>query len=207
MGAVLLQHHLCKKIQDGKIMIVLCTGVGRTGTSKVAGLLHNNCAVNMGTKWVRPPDNFNPQGYYEDLAFGRILENMLSNEVRNEEAIQQVKDMLAKEIEDRSSIYTRWGFKANTLFTCLPMVVDLLPEYPHIIRTKRPIHQTILSWVKTFRSPFKQCMTEVLLKEHLLDLMEEHYKMTTIHFDSNHRKTDMEILNELIQAIPGLRYT
>ena len=49
-------------------MIVLVIGPGRCGSSKMAELLHNKCNVNMGEQWVRPPDNFNPNGYYEDYA-------------------------------------------------------------------------------------------------------------------------------------------
>jgi len=186
-------------------VIVLVIGPGRCGSSTISRLLHEKCNINMGEKWVRPPDNFNPQGYYEDFAFGEILKNLLTARVNNEDAIKQVKDMLTEVITERVSKYTHWGFKANTLYTALPMVVDLLPEVPVIIRCRRPLHPTVLSWVKTFKSPFRQCLVEILLREHIMDMLSKEYIFTDIWFDR--QRTDKDLLDELcmIPHFPGYR--
>lgn len=184
--------------------IILVTGAGRTGSSTVAGLLHNHFNINMGEQWIRPPDNFNPKGYYEDLAFGNIIQNLLTDRVHNEDTMNQVLDMLKEVIAERDAKYTDWGFKANTLYTCLPFVIAALPKRPIIIRTRRPMHQTLLSWLKTFKTPFRQCMAELLLREHMMDLLESQgYPMHHIWFDSTHRKSD----DELIEEIRGILLT
>lgn len=188
-------------------MIVLPLGTGRSGTSKVAGLLHKHFHIHMGDKWARQPDNFNPEGYYEDYAFGEILKNFMADRVKDEDSLKQVYGMLEKEIQDRSSKYVDWGFKANTLYTCLPTVVSLLPEPPIIIRTKRPIHQIIYSWIKTFKQSYRNCMVEILLREHMIDLLSECYPMHVIQFDSTNRKSDEELLRELCYILNGRGYT
>jgi hypothetical protein len=189
-----------KEEWHGDQMIVLPTGPGRCGSSTVARCLHEFCNINMGEQWVRQPDNFNPKGYYEDYAFGEILKNLMTTRVSSEEGIQQVRDMLTTVIEERSVKYTDWGFKANTLYAVLPMVMDLLPEQPYIIRCKRPIHKVVMSFVKTFRTPYRQSIFEILLREHMLDEMAKIYPMVDIHFDRH--RTDEDILEELSYKIP-----
>lgn len=48
--------------------MILVLGVGRSGSSTVARLLHTEVGVNMGLRF-REPDSANPNGYYEDLDF------------------------------------------------------------------------------------------------------------------------------------------
>jgi hypothetical protein len=44
--------------------MIIVTGVGRSGTSTVARILHEETHVCMGHKFP-PPDEWNPKGYYE----------------------------------------------------------------------------------------------------------------------------------------------
>jgi hypothetical protein len=185
-------------------MIVLVIGPGRCGSSTTARLLHENCNINMGEKWVREPDSHNPNGYYEDYAFGEIIKNLMTPRVNSEEAINQVIDFFKTVIAERSAKYTNWGFKANTLYTALPILVPLLPEPPHIIRCRRPLHPTVLSWVKVFRTSFRQCLVEILLREHTMDMLSSQYDFKDIWFDGH--RTDESVLVELTTKIPGLSF-
>jgi hypothetical protein len=59
-------------------MIIVLTGMHRSGTSMVAGLLHHN-GVSMGSQFRRPlPEN--PKGFYEEEAF-RCFNDKLLEEV------------------------------------------------------------------------------------------------------------------------------
>lgn len=58
-------------------MIFIVTGMHRSGTSMVAGLLHHN-GVRMGSHFRRPlPEN--PKGFYEENAFRRFNDKLLED--------------------------------------------------------------------------------------------------------------------------------
>jgi hypothetical protein len=58
-------------------MILIVTGMHRSGTSMVAGLLHHN-GVSMGSHFRKPlPEN--PKGFYEENAFRRFNDTLLED--------------------------------------------------------------------------------------------------------------------------------
>ena len=91
-------------------MIVLVFGTGRSGTSTVARLLHEECKVHMGDSWVRQPDNFNPKGYYEDHGFGKLLDSLSNSDPVD---MQLRLDELQALIEEVESLKTQVASAGN----------------------------------------------------------------------------------------------
>ena len=60
---------------------IFVIGTGRSGTSTVARLLHDNFDINMGDNF-RPANDDNPSGFYEDLDLKRLNDRMLTSQMR-----------------------------------------------------------------------------------------------------------------------------
>ncbi len=63
--------------------MIIVLGPGRSGTSLVARLLHNNLGIKMGDRF-REPDASNPKGFFEDLDFRDLNQRRLTNKCSNE---------------------------------------------------------------------------------------------------------------------------
>jgi hypothetical protein len=102
-------------------------GTGRSGTSEVAEILHEELGVHMGSAF-HMPDEFNPRGYYEDreaqaehLAFYMAYLDEISDKKAWDIWLKRFDTFLAKKQEP-------WGLKD-------PGVVDiprLAEQYFHL---------------------------------------------------------------------------
>lgn len=52
-----------------KSTCVLVTGLPRSGTSALTGMLHTNFGISMGENFAAPVENINSKGFYEDTLF------------------------------------------------------------------------------------------------------------------------------------------
>jgi hypothetical protein len=179
----------------GRKMIILVLGTGRSGTSTVARILHEDFKVFMGGIWSRQADQFNLDGYYEDFEFGKLIDVMVSKK-KTEIQYAEAEEQLMQLISMRCKNNRHWGIKANTLVWFLPYLLSKLPEDPCIIRTFRPTAPTAMSFHKVFNEPLKQCCAEVAIRNHMLDQLQVHIPMHEIDFSE--RKTDEQIQQELI---------
>jgi hypothetical protein len=133
----------------GKCVIVL--GPPRSGTSAIAGMLHQ-MGVHMGDN-LMPANRYNPLGFFEDLDFvifqsklcQSTVEPMIDPAVSPQERIDYrnlLKEKMKREI---------WGFKDPRTCMLLPVVCDLLLELGEglqIIATIRPFHHMAESLAK-----------------------------------------------------------
>lgn len=71
--------------------MILVLGVGRSGSSTVARLLHTKVGVSMGTRF-RDPDEANPLGYYEDLDF---LEVNTDATLHGDTRVSRINDLMS----------------------------------------------------------------------------------------------------------------
>lgn len=116
---------------------VFVTGIGRSGTSTVARILHQNGIVCMGHDFPLP-DEFNPQGYWEDLETRRLGRAFLYNDWE-----QFVEHTVAYHKKHKCTA-TRLGFKHPGLVTIPRSVWQELRPKALFICTRTP-EQVILS--------------------------------------------------------------
>jgi uncharacterized HAD superfamily protein/hypoxanthine phosphoribosyltransferase len=114
--------------------VVAVVGVGRSGTSCVAGML-SKLGVTMGDD-LKPADAHNPRGYYEDNELLRFME---SGPKTNEETVEWLRDWLSKR-------------RGNGIVGCKhPWLCDKIPEmreaWPNvkIVATSRYLDDVISS--------------------------------------------------------------
>lgn len=136
-------------------MIVIVVGMHRSGTSALAGLLHNNGIV-MGrdNEFHPPPMKENPKGFFENKRFRNINDNILStNNYRVKSFdpyIPKINKVGTKNwnamkdlINDYNNAFPIWGFKdprtCLTLHHWLRAMVDYDVRILFIIRNYEKI--------------------------------------------------------------------
>lgn len=110
--------------KGGKTVIVIVCGMHRSGTSAMAGLLHSN-GITMGKErdFYPPPMRENPKGFYENVRFRRINDEILKrfdyrvksfdpnipvvHLIREEKLRDKMKSLIIEFNEE----FPRWGWK------------------------------------------------------------------------------------------------
>jgi hypothetical protein len=144
-------------------MIVIVTGMHRSGTSAVAGLLHRNGIVMGENKNFKPrPLPQNPKGFYENVRFRNINDEILQTrgykvksfrtnipkmETIDFTIFRKMKDL----VEEYSKKYDNWGFKDPR--TCLTLkfwlqVMKLVEQPLKILVVSRPFEEIATSLAK-----------------------------------------------------------
>jgi hypothetical protein len=110
---------------DSKPLTVVVLGASKSGTSVTAGILHH-LGVHMGSD-LRPPDDRNPRGYFEDGDFLRLNDRILRSAdgeawipppLESVMAVgPQFEEGITSIIRARDEARTVWGWKVTT--TCL----------------------------------------------------------------------------------------
>ena len=122
-----------------KIIIV---GSGRSGTSTVARLCHERLGVCQGHA-LKPGDQLNPQGYYEDIVSHGIIRQAVEGIVTIQRYLEIMNDIHSK--------CPAWGVKD-------PWFLFLNPDWkrylnPHlVIYAQRNVENTVQSWLKVFQA-------------------------------------------------------
>ena len=97
---------------------IVVTGIGRTGTSAIAGMLHN-LGISMGKK-LKVSTNSNPKGYFEDMDY------IDATFVRPPPArIIAMKKWANKRVTEGNYI---WGFKFSAFIGNSKITLDALNE-------------------------------------------------------------------------------
>ena len=107
---------------------VIVLGFYRTGSSAIAGILHH-LGVFMGDDFDPPNDN-NPQGYWEDLEFKHFHKAILDGE----DVEQRYIDLIQKREEHKI-----WGVKDPLLCLLLPNLIKNLRTQYRIIHITRDV--------------------------------------------------------------------
>lgn len=118
---------------------ILVFGTGRSGTSTVARLLHENLSICMGKRF-READEHNPQGYYEDLSLKSLNEAFLAGTLTFPAFQTALENELAQPWRSRE----QWGFKDPRLAELGGFYLQLIKD-PVIFVCKRDIQETAKS--------------------------------------------------------------
>lgn len=142
---------------------VIVVGPQRTGTSMVASVL-TGLGVNMGTHLMRSNPG-NPTGYYEDLAFVKLNEEILNeaggswddppSEVRVNEAFAGFADRLSSLINARDNANDVWGWKDPRTSLLLHLYLGLVIREPRIVictREKESAAQSLTDFSQAFEA-------------------------------------------------------
>jgi len=125
--------------------MIFVVGPGRSGTSTVARLLHENLNVCMGHKF-READEDNQDGYYEDLEFKNLNERFITGEV----SLGQWETETRKLVNVRRKTYWHnWGLKDPRLCYLLGLYLSFV-DLPTIIRCRRDIELVTKSMQKAY---------------------------------------------------------
>lgn len=111
---------------------VIVLGCFRSGTSAVAGVLHH-LGVYMGSEFDPPSPN-NVQGYWEDLQFKRIHQQMnwgISDQAQIDFEYEEL-------VRNREANHQLWGLKDPLLCLFVSKFVSLLQCDHQLIACKRP---------------------------------------------------------------------
>lgn len=172
-------------------MIVLVVGTGRCGTSTVARLLQEECGVFMCQQDRQEPSAHNPQGFYEEKAFGDVFKQC----TKEEQNLGHLQLVLQKLVQQKVQRHKDWGLKSNLLAYFLPMLLQTLPEKPIIIRCHRDVYATAYSWARVFGVSLRDCIHEINSRVGLLDMWLEGYNYMRIDFTE--RVDEGELLGEV----------
>jgi hypothetical protein len=109
--------------------------MGRSGSSYLAGILHAS-GIDMGSE-LKPADQFNERGYYEDLPVTRLHEGWLArlglafDSVSDEFPIEGTPEMdqeLQAALGPRLENERRWGIKPPGILFFWPIWQRVVPE-------------------------------------------------------------------------------
>lgn len=135
----------------GKICVAV-VGPPRSGTSAVAGLLHQ-MGVHMGDSLL-PANVHNPKGFYEDMDFVELnarLLNGVEDPLVEPRWTQELHDQFSALVRSKASTHELWGVKDPRLCMTLPMLAKALKAYGcelRVVTTLRSIHHSVDSLKK-----------------------------------------------------------
>jgi hypothetical protein len=113
--------------QTDPIMVI---GLPRSGTSRVAGILHL-LGVYMASRFPAT-DELNPRGYFEDKDLTELVDFAQTGYITRDEFITVIKYIFI----NRKSLGTRWGFKTHRIVRYYDVIRDLCPDVKVILCTR-----------------------------------------------------------------------
>lgn len=173
--------------------MIIVLGTGRCGTSTVARLLHTELGVHMGERF-RPPDPSNPRGFWEDLDFVDLNDDMIRGVLAFPAFIRDI----AKLVQARHSEQGAWGIKDPRLANLLGCYLPLLPP-AEIIYCSRNTDDTVASVMRVYGFAREQAEQMVGERRQAIENYRRFIPMTEICFDSP--RDDEALIEELANAI------
>lgn len=131
--------------------MILVVGTGRSGTSEVARILHDELEVDMGRAF-HLPDQFNKEGYFEDrefqslnLSFYLMRLDHIKDEGRGKEPWRLWREKFQELINTKQEL---WGVKDPGIADFPALLNEYLKLNPQIIWCKRNKEDTINSLMR-----------------------------------------------------------
>lgn len=124
-------------LADGPFLVIGC---GRSGTSYVAGLLHAS-GIEMGTD-LKPPDDFNERGYFEDVAVTdlhlrwlaqREMSLVSTSEQFPLDGTAEMEQELREVVRPLMEGGRRWGMKPPGILFFWPIWQRVLPPTTYLL--------------------------------------------------------------------------
>lgn len=121
---------------------VIIVGSGRSGTSTVAGICHNELGICMG-HFLKGGDFMNPNGYYEDLVSHGLVRAMTDGSYSAEVYLSLMNQFHANCLS--------WGVKDPWFLYCPEETLRAMTPKLCIVTT-RDIPSTVNSWLKLWKA-------------------------------------------------------
>lgn len=120
---------------------VIVVGVGRTGTSTVCRLIHEKLGIRMFMTSFLRPDQWNPDGYYED----RLVKQTLKDVKRGAKTVGEAARRIHYEFEQGT---VPWGFKLQPLGKMPPGLLEAFEPRAVIscVRNRNVTMKSINGW-------------------------------------------------------------
>lgn len=168
----------------------IVVGTGRSGSSTVAGILHNQMNVFMGHNF-REPDEKNLGGFWEDVEFYIPNWKFLHGRLTYQEWIEDIFSAVCARIKMK----VPWGFKDPDATHFLGLYLSFFKQ-PRIIRCMRKKELVVPSLMRCFG--YTKAYSENLwdMKEAILNNILSEKTYLTIKFDET-RKSDEEVITEI----------
>ncbi len=164
--------------------MILVLGTGRSGTSTVARLLHNELGVSMGQRF-RDPDSANPKGYYEDLDF---LEVNVDLTLDHDSRVKRISELFAEREEP-------WGLKEPRIPNYWRIYREHIGRDTKIIIATRAVHLVVRSLKKNYGWDESISLSIINVRRDGIVKLTQGFDSLTIDFTDN--RSDSEVVRTL----------
>lgn len=182
--------------------MIFVVGTGRCGSSTLARVLHQSGVCCMGHTFL-PPDQRNPQGYWEDRFIRkRILFEIADCQTPPSKIYQQFRDY-----HDKHKCWNLIGYK-HPLLAEVPRQRWIDLKYDHIfwsVRSKEMVIDSLRRWAK-YNSRYnsvrlRDSTPEAFWKDKWTKLVEHVEGLPRVtKIDFSEKRTDKWIVNEIEKA-------
>lgn len=170
----------------------LVFGTGRSGTSFVADVLHNNVGICMGEEFVSA-NSWNPDGYWEDVEFYGINTNFIAGHIVYKQWVRQAVAL----IMERQERGWPWGFKDARLHALLGWYLGFFDE-PRLIWCRRKRDLVIASLKRCYGFSKEKASALYRGRELVIGRLMKGQKYLEIYFDEKQvsRETVINAIKE-----------
>ena len=163
----------------------LVVGSMRSGTSAVARVLHEQLGVTM---FMTPPepDEFNPDGYYEDLDVSNLNELAIRTVITPMDFIEKIT-IYSKEMIRRGKA---WGLKDGRIAILSPLYYRLFPK-AKVIRLCREPKLVVASMMRKYGWDRKKAELRIFMDNLFIDAVWKNNICASL--DMTERRTDSDI--------------
>lgn len=169
----------------------LVLGTGRSGTSVIARLLHNNLNIDMG-KYFRDPDQLNPKGYFEDLEFRNINAALLNGDKSQQRKLYQ---LIVQKNEFPPSGKLAWGIKDPRIPQLWEYYQQYINNETKIIVVTRDLEQIIKSMMYCYNWTRQDSINLILTRLYGINQLINNRIVLTIDFSI--KRNDKELIDVL----------
>jgi len=167
----------------------LVLGTGRCGTSTTARILHEKLGVFMGESFL-PPDENNPDGYYEDSEFVSLNHRFYRRGLDVQNWLAYVTRLIA----ERQMLQKPWGIKSMRMADTLGMYLTFFDK-PKLIYCQRNKEDTLASFQRCYSYAPSQAQNIYWFRKTVIDRLLQGRDYLTLDF-TNHL-TDEYIIDRL----------
>jgi hypothetical protein len=168
----------------------LVVGTGRSGTSFVAGIMHNDMGIHMGKEFP-PANESNPDGFWEDMDFYNLNTALVIGQIPY---TKFMNDAIAI-VRERREMGIPWGFKESRMGVLLGNYLGLFDK-PKIIWCKRKKDLVLASVSKCYEYDADRSYTLYYTRMVMLTRLLQDRDPLIIEFDES-TKTKEEIISAI----------
>ena len=169
-------------------------GTGRSGTSFVAGVMHNKLGISMGDEFP-PPNETNPDGFWEDKDFYDLNKAFAYHKMPFSEFHSTVQKLIIQRVKKGIP----WGLKDSTMAYLLPFYLGLF-DSPKLIWCRRDRELTLASLIRCYGWQRDKAIEMIDVRETLIKRALSGREHLEIYFDKE-RKTDNDVASLFVHSM------